>query len=83
MIAMEERNKENNQSEYTAIVREEGWGKERYPYPKRGAFIECDEMKCVGCGICAHICPREVLKLENGWRLSSDKKRQHLPIVNF
>jgi ferredoxin len=22
---------------------------------------------CVGCGICAHVCPRGVLKLENKW----------------
>jgi formate hydrogenlyase subunit 6/NADH:ubiquinone oxidoreductase subunit I len=21
---------------------------------------------CVGCGLCAHMCPRGVLKLENG-----------------
>jgi Fe-S-cluster-containing hydrogenase component 2 len=34
----------------------EGWGKENYPYPKGAAFIECDEMKCVGCGICQMAC---------------------------
>mgnify|MGYP001608166954 FL=1 len=33
-----------------------GWGKENYPYPKGVAFIECDEMKCVGCGICQMAC---------------------------
>ncbi|MEM9190192.1 MAG: 4Fe-4S binding protein [Myxococcota bacterium] len=38
---------------------------------------------CVGCGMCAHMCPRGVLKLENGWKLQDDKKRQHLPVVNF
>jgi Fe-S-cluster-containing hydrogenase component 2 len=33
-----------------------GWGQENYPYPKGAAFIECDEMKCVGCGICQMAC---------------------------
>lgn len=32
------------------------WGKENYPYPSGTAFIECDEMKCVGCGICQMAC---------------------------
>lgn len=32
------------------------WGKEHYPYPQGTAFIECDEMKCVGCGICQMAC---------------------------
>ena len=34
----------------------EGWGKENYPYPVKDAFIECDEMKCTGCGICMMAC---------------------------
>jgi len=34
----------------------EGWGKENYPYPGGAAFIECDEMKCTGCGICQMAC---------------------------
>jgi Fe-S-cluster-containing hydrogenase component 2 len=33
-----------------------GWGKENFPYPKGPAFIECDEMRCVGCGICQMAC---------------------------
>jgi carbon-monoxide dehydrogenase iron sulfur subunit len=33
-----------------------GWGKENYPYPPAVAFIECDEMKCIGCGICQMAC---------------------------
>jgi anaerobic carbon-monoxide dehydrogenase iron sulfur subunit len=33
-----------------------GWGKENYPYPSGEAFIECDEMKCVGCDICQMAC---------------------------
>jgi Fe-S-cluster-containing hydrogenase component 2 len=35
----------------------EGWGMENYPYPAKGvAYIECDELKCVGCGICQMAC---------------------------
>ncbi len=34
----------------------EGWGKENYPNPVGAAFIECDELKCVGCGICQMAC---------------------------
>jgi Fe-S-cluster-containing hydrogenase component 2 len=33
-----------------------GWGKENLPAPRGPAFIECDEMKCVGCGICQMAC---------------------------
>ncbi len=33
-----------------------GWGRENYPYPKGPAVIECDELKCVGCGICQMAC---------------------------
>ena len=33
-----------------------GWGKENYPYPEGAAYIECDELKCVGCGICQMAC---------------------------
>jgi Fe-S-cluster-containing dehydrogenase component len=33
-----------------------GWGKENYPYPAGVAFIECDELKCTGCGICQMAC---------------------------
>ena len=36
--------------------KEEGWGQKNYPYPQGTAFIECDEMKCVGCGICQMAC---------------------------
>ncbi len=34
----------------------EGWGQENYPYPTGVAFIECDEMKCIACGICQMAC---------------------------
>lgn len=33
-----------------------GWGTGNYPYPKSDAYIECDEMKCTGCGICQMAC---------------------------
>ncbi|MFC1860157.1 4Fe-4S dicluster domain-containing protein [Chloroflexota bacterium] len=33
-----------------------GWGKQNYPFPKGVAFIQCDEMNCVGCGICQMAC---------------------------
>jgi carbon-monoxide dehydrogenase iron sulfur subunit len=39
-----------------AEPKEEGWGKENYPYPVGASYIECDEMKCVGCGICQMAC---------------------------
>jgi Fe-S-cluster-containing hydrogenase component 2 len=39
-----------------AEVKPQGWGVENYPYPQGPAFIECDEMKCVGCGICQMAC---------------------------
>lgn len=35
---------------------ERGWGKEKYPYPQGAGYIECDELKCVGCGICQMAC---------------------------
>ena len=35
---------------------EGGWGKEKYPYPQGAGYIECDELKCVGCGVCQMAC---------------------------
>jgi Fe-S-cluster-containing hydrogenase component 2 len=32
------------------------WGREVYPPPAGVGFIECDDMKCVGCGLCAEAC---------------------------
>jgi Fe-S-cluster-containing hydrogenase component 2 len=32
------------------------WGREIYPPPKGVGFIECNDMKCVGCGLCAEAC---------------------------
>jgi ferredoxin len=38
-------------------------------YAQKGMNIV--RASCVGCGICAAVCPRGVLKLENGkWELS-------------
>ena len=34
----------------------DGWGKENYPYPSGPSYVLCDEMKCVGCGICQMAC---------------------------
>ncbi len=47
----EEKKKENSLK-----PKADGWGKENYPYPEGVAFIECDEMKCTGCGICQMAC---------------------------
>lgn len=34
-----------------------GWGgKDNYPDPPGPAYVECDEMKCTGCGICQMAC---------------------------
>ena len=52
----EEKNPEERRQENKVEAKAEGWGKENYPYPSGVAFIECDEMKCVGCGICQMAC---------------------------
>jgi anaerobic carbon-monoxide dehydrogenase iron sulfur subunit len=41
------------------------WGKENYPPPRGPAFIECDEMKCVGCHICEMACAMKHFGLLN------------------
>lgn len=48
--------KGHTNSQHGMEPEEKGWGKENYPYPIGAAFIECDEMKCVGCGICQMAC---------------------------
>ncbi len=40
----------------TPEPKRDGWGKENYPFPEGAAYIECDELKCVGCGICQMAC---------------------------
>jgi Fe-S-cluster-containing hydrogenase component 2 len=47
---------EEKQKDNTGEIKPEGWGVENYPFPQGTAFIECDEMKCVGCGICQMAC---------------------------
>lgn len=32
------------------------WGREVYPPPRAEAFIDCDVMRCIGCGLCAEAC---------------------------
>jgi Fe-S-cluster-containing hydrogenase component 2 len=32
------------------------WGKGNYPEPREPGLIECDELKCNGCGICQMAC---------------------------
>jgi Fe-S-cluster-containing hydrogenase component 2 len=32
------------------------WGREIYPPPRGEAFIDCDVMRCIGCGLCAEAC---------------------------
>ncbi|MFH0769266.1 MAG: hypothetical protein V1932_06845 [Chloroflexota bacterium] len=55
----EEKEARGISSEYTVEPKAKGWGQENYPYPKGTAFIECIEMKCVGCGICQMACSME------------------------
>ena len=44
-------------------------------YAQKGQNIV--RASCVGCGICAAVCPRGVLKLENG----SEENRHELPPI--
>lgn len=32
------------------------WGREVYPPPEGAGFIDCDILKCCGCGLCAEAC---------------------------
>jgi Fe-S-cluster-containing hydrogenase component 2 len=43
-------------TQHGAVGEEKGWGMENYPFPVGPAFIECQELKCVGCGICQMAC---------------------------
>ena len=51
-----DKQRETGKEENTIVPKTGGWGKENYPYPTGDAFIECDEMKCTGCGICQMAC---------------------------
>lgn len=35
-------------------------------YLKDVVTLKLDERKCVGCGMCLHVCPHAVLRLTNG-----------------
>jgi Fe-S-cluster-containing dehydrogenase component len=41
------------------------WGKEVYPPPKGPGFIFPDDLKCVGCGLCAEACSMQHYGLLN------------------
>jgi Fe-S-cluster-containing hydrogenase component 2 len=56
LMAIKEKEAGKKPIQFTGEPKTEGWGKEHYPFPKGNAFIECDEMKCVGCGICQMAC---------------------------
>jgi carbon-monoxide dehydrogenase iron sulfur subunit len=59
---------------------EEGWGQENYPYPAGVAFIECDEMKCVGCGICQMACSMQHFGVINKDLARIEVRKYLLPI---
>jgi NAD-dependent dihydropyrimidine dehydrogenase PreA subunit len=37
------------------------------------ATLKLDQDKCVGCGMCATVCPHRIMKMENGKASISDK----------
>jgi Fe-S-cluster-containing hydrogenase component 2 len=41
------------------------WGREIYPPPRGVGFIEVNDMKCVGCGLCAEACSMQHLGVIN------------------
>ncbi len=55
-MAVKKKKAGENPAQSPAKPEVKGWGKENYPYPEGAAYIECDEMKCVGCGICQMAC---------------------------
>jgi Fe-S-cluster-containing hydrogenase component 2 len=57
-----------------------GWGREDYPYPKGVAFIECDELKCVGCGICQMACSMKHFGVINKELARIEMRKYLLPL---
>ena len=55
-MAKKKRGAGKNPAQDAPAAKADGWGKENYPYPQGVAMIECDELKCVGCGICQMAC---------------------------
>lgn len=53
------------------------WGKENYLFPRGAGFIEADEMKCVGCGLCQHACSMQHFGVLNN-ELSRIQVRKYL-----
>jgi Fe-S-cluster-containing hydrogenase component 2 len=41
------------------------WGREIYPPPKGVGFIETNDLKCVGCGLCAEACSMQHYNIIN------------------
>ena len=58
----------------------DGWGKENYPNPRAEACIECDEMKCVGCGICQMACSMKHFGVINKDLARIQVRKYSLPI---
>jgi len=48
--------REHVRSQHRIKAGDEGWGMQNYPNPLGAAYIECEEMKCVGCGVCQMAC---------------------------
>jgi len=69
------RKKENREE-----PRREGWGKENYPFPRGAACIECDEMKCIGCGICQMACSMQHFGVINKDLARIQVRKYSLPI---
>ena len=50
-------------------------------YAQRGQDIV--RSSCVGCGICSAVCPRGVLRLENGSEDIKDRTKQTRAFMGF
>ncbi len=42
-------------------------------YLRNVATLKLDTAKCVGCGMCALVCPHRLMKMEGGKAIISDK----------
>lgn len=47
----------------------------RQQYLKNVVTLEYDSGKCIGCGMCADVCPHRVFALENGKAQISERDR--------
>lgn len=64
----------------TAPATKTGWGIYNYPKPAGMAFVECDEMKCVGCGACQMACSFKHYGLVNNSLSRIDVRVYGIPI---